>query len=604
MTTASASSIVAAAGGSFLLETRTPAEVFTPEDLNEEQRQIASTAAQFARDEILPNAAAIEAKQPGVLAGLMRKAGELGFTSVDIPEEYGGMEMDKITSMLVTDHLSVLASFSTAFGSHVGISTLPLVWYGTEEQKQRYLPKLATAEWVGGYGLSEASSGSDAMNIRTHATLSPDGSYYTLNGEKMWITNGGIAGLYTVFAKIVDPASGSEKFSAFLIERQTPGLTVGAEEHKLGIRGSSTCPLVLDNCKIPAANLLGEAGKGHHIAFNVLNVGRFKLGVACIGGARHALGHMIRYAKERKAFGKTIAEFGLIQRKISSSATRIYAAESMAYRTAGMIEARLAQLGPEKGRSPRETQRRIEEYAVECSILKVYGSEMLTLVADELIATMGGYGYVEEYPAERYYRDARINRIFEGTNEINRLIITGWLMKSSLSGQLPLLPAIKKLMDEVMQPPSFEAGSDAGELLAREAEALASAKKIALFAAGVASQRFMTALQDQQEVMADLAEIIMQVYALESALLRARKLAGAGRSSAEAAAAMTGLLADETIAMAEQASRRVLAACGEGDLLRTQLSILRRLARFTPGDAVGLSRIAARHCIQAERYPL
>ena len=604
MTTASASSIVAAAGGSFLLETRTPAEVFTPEDLNEEQRQIASTAAQFARDEILPNAAAIEAKQPGVLAGLMRKAGELGFTSVDIPEEYGGMEMDKITSMLVTDHLSVLASFSTAFGSHVGISTLPLVWYGTEEQKQRYLPKLATAEWVGGYGLSEASSGSDAMNIRTHATLSPDGSYYTLNGEKMWITNGGIAGLYTVFAKIVDPASGSEKFSAFLIERQTPGLTVGAEEHKLGIRGSSTCPLVLDNCKIPAANLFGEAGKGHHIAFNVLNVGRFKLGVACIGGARHALGHMIRYAKERKAFGKTIAEFGLIQRKISSSATRIYAAESMAYRTAGMIEARLAQLGPEKGRSPRETQRRIEEYAVECSILKVYGSEMLTLVADELIATMGGYGYVEEYPAERYYRDARINRIFEGTNEINRLIITGWLMKSSLSGQLPLLPAIKKLMDEVMQPPSFEAGSDAGELLAREAEALASAKKIALFAAGVASQRFMTALQDQQEVMADLAEIIMQVYALESALLRARKLAGAGRSSAEAAAAMTGLLADETIAMAEQASRRVLAACGEGDLLRTQLSILRRLARFTPGDAVGLSRIAARHCIQAERYPL
>ncbi|MGB9407630.1 MAG: acyl-CoA dehydrogenase family protein, partial [Terracidiphilus sp.] len=360
MTTASASSIVAAAGGSFLLETRTPAEVFTPEDLNEEQRQIASTAAQFARDEILPNAAAIEAKQPGVLAGLMRKAGELGFTSVDIPEEYGGMEMDKITSMLVTDHLSVLASFSTAFGSHVGISTLPLVWYGTEEQKQRYLPKLATAEWVGGYGLSEASSGSDAMNIRTHATLSPDGSYYTLNGEKMWITNGGIAGLYTVFAKIVDPASGSEKFSAFLIERETPGLTVGAEEHKLGIRGSSTCPLVLDNCRIPASNLLGEAGKGHHIAFNVLNVGRFKLGVACIGGARHALGHMIRYAKERKAFGKAIAEFGLIQRKISTSATRLYAAESMAYRTAGMIEARLAQLGPEKGRSPRETQRRIE----------------------------------------------------------------------------------------------------------------------------------------------------------------------------------------------------------------------------------------------------
>jgi alkylation response protein AidB-like acyl-CoA dehydrogenase len=597
MDASSSSSIVAAAGGSFLIETRTPAEVFTPEDLNEEQRQIAATAAQFARDEVLPNAAAIEAKQPGVLAGLLRKAGELGFTAVDIPEEYGGMGMDKTTSTLVTDHLSVLASFSTAFGAHVGIATLPLVWYGTEEQKQRYLPKLGSGEWVGGYALSEATSGSDAMNIRAKATLSADGSYYTLNGEKQWITNCGIAGLFTVFAKI-----DGEKFSAFLIERDTPGATVGAEEHKLGIRGSSTCPLVLSECKIPAANLLGEAGKGHHIAFNVLNMGRFKLGIACIGGARHALGHMIRYAKERHAFGKTIAEFGLIQRKISSSATQLYAAECMAYRTAGMIDAGLAQLGTEKAQNPREVQRRIEEYAVECSIIKVYGSEMLTLVADELIATMGGYGYVEEYPAERYYRDARINRIFEGTNEINRLIITGWLMKRAMSGELPLLGAIKSVMEEIIQPPSFDAASDAGGLLAREAEALAALKKIALFCAGVASQRFMAALQDEQEVMADLADIIMQVYALESALLRARKMAGA--NAAEAAAAMTGLLADESIALAEQAARRVLAACAEGDLLRTQLAILRRLARFTPADAVGLSRTVARHCLQLERYPL
>src|ERR1039457_6375782 len=496
MSAATSSPIIAAAGGSFLLETRTPAEVFTPEDLNEEQRQIASTAAQFARDEILPAAAAIEAKQPGVLAALMRKAGELGFASVDIPEEYGGMGMDKTTSTLITDHLSVLASFSTAFGAHIGISTLPLVWYGTEEQKQRYLPRLGSGEWIGSYGLSEASSGSDAMNIRTRATLSADGSTYTLNGEKQWITNCGIASLYTVFAKI-----DGEKFSAFLIERDTPGLTVGAEEHKLGIHGSSTCPLVLDGCKIPAGNLLGEAGKGHHIAFNVLNVGRYKLGVACIGGARHALGHMIRYAKARKAFGKAIAEFGLIQRKISSSATQLFAAESMAYRTVGMIDAALAQLSPDQAHSPREIQRRIEEYAVECSILKVYGSEMLTLVADEL--------------------------------------------------------------------------------LAREAEVLAAAKKMALFAAGVASQRFMTALQDEQEVMADLADIIMQVYGLESALLRARKLAVSGKGSGEAAAAMTGLLAYETIALADQAARRVLAACGEGDLLRTQLAILRRLAWFT-----------------------
>jgi butyryl-CoA dehydrogenase len=509
------------------------------------------------------------------------------------------MGMDKFTSTLVTDHLSMLASFSTAFGSHVGIATLPLVWYGTEEQKQRYLPKLGSGEWIGGYGLSEASSGSDAMHIRTRATLSPDGSTYTLDGEKMWITNCAIASLYTIFAKI-----DGERFSAFLVERDTPGLTVGAEEHKLGIRGSSTCSLVLDGCKIPASNLLGEAGKGHHIAFNVLNIGRFKLGVACVGGARLALGHMIRYAKERRAFGKAIAEFGLIQQKISSSATKLYAAESMAYRTAGMIDAGLSALGPELAHDPRETQRRIEEYAVECSILKVYGSEMLTLVADELIATMGGYGYVEEYPAERFYRDARINRIFEGTNEINRLIITGWLMKRAMSGKLPLLPAIKKLMDEVTQPPSFDSGANAGEPLARESEALSAAKKIALFAAGVASQRFMTEFQEQQEVMADLADMISQVYALESALLRARKLGVSGASSAEVAAAMTGLLADETISLAEQASRRVLAACSEGDLLRTQLAILRRLARFTPADSVGRSRTVARHCIQLERYPL
>jgi len=599
MSVATPSPIIAAAGGSFLLETRTPAEIFTPEDLNEEQRQIAATVAQFARDEILPLAAAVEAKEPGVIAGLMRKAGELGFTAVDIPEEYGGVGMDKITSTLITDHLSVLASFSTAFGAHVGIATLPLVWYGTEEQKRRYLPRLATGEWIGAYGLSESTSGSDAMNIRTRATLSADGSHYILNGEKQWITNCGIASLFTIFAKI-----DGEKFSAFLVERETPGLTVGAEEHKLGIRGSSTCPLALAECRVPAANLLGEAGKGHHIAFNVLNVGRFKLGVACVGGARHALTAMIRYAKERHAFGKPIAEFGLIQRKISSSAMRLFAAESMAYRTVGMIDAGLAALGPELDHSPRETQRRIEEYAVECSILKVYGSEMLTLVADELIATMGGYGYVEEYPAERTYRDARINRIFEGTNEINLLIITGWLMKRALSGQLPLLPAIKKLMDEVTQPPSFDSGADAGERLTREGDVLAAVKKIALFCAGVVSQRFMTALQDQQEVMADLAAIIMQVYALESALLRARKLAIAGHNSAEAAEAMTGLLADETMGLAEQASRRVLAACAEGDLLRTQLAILRRLARFTPANAIGLSRTVARHCIQLERYPL
>ncbi len=594
-----ASPIAAAAGGSFLLETRTPAEIFTPEDLNEEQRQIAATAARFAREEILPRVDAIEAKESGAMVQLLRKAAELGFTSVDIPEEYGGMGLDKVSSTIITDHISVLASFSTAFGAHIGIATLPLVWYGTEAQKQRCLPKLATCEWIGAYGLSEASSGSDAMNIHTRATLSEDGAHYILNGEKQWITNGGTADLYTVFAKI-----DGEKFSAFLIERGTPGLTVGAEEHKLGIRGSSTCPLVLQDCKIPKENLLGEAGKGHHIAFNVLNLGRLKLAVACIGGARHALAAMVCYAKERHAFGKAIAEFGLIQRKIAAAATQLYAAESMAYRTVGLIDAHLTNLAAEDPAQRIDVGRNIEEYAVECSILKVYGSEMLTLVADELIATMGGYGYTEEYPAERTYRDARINRIFEGTNEINRLIITGWMMKRAMSGKLPLLAAIKRVMDEVTQPPSLDGAASSGETLEREAAVLAAARKMALFAAGVASQRFLTDLENQQEIVADLADMISQVYALESALLRARKLAAAGRNSAEPAAAMTGLLADETMALAEHASRRVLAACGEGDALMTQLAILRRLARFTPADTVAASRTVAKHAIALERYPI
>jgi alkylation response protein AidB-like acyl-CoA dehydrogenase len=594
MSTVTGMPAVAAPGGSFLLESRTPAEVFTPEDLNEEQRHIAATAAQFARDEILPAADAIEAKEPGVLRSLLQKAAELGFTAVDIPEEYGGVGMDKTTSALVTDHISALASFSTAFGAQIGIGTLPLVWYGVEEQKKIYLPKLASAEWIAAYALSEASSGSDAMNIRTRATLSPDGRYYLLNGEKMWITNCGIADLYTIFAKI-----DGEKFSAFLVERTFPGLTVGAEEHKLGIRGSSTCPLVLQDCRVPVENLLGEPGKGHHIAFNVLNVGRFKLAIACVGGARMAIGHMIRYAKERKAFGKPIAEFGLIQRKIATAASRLFAAESMAYRTVGMIDAALSTADQN---DPREVQRRIEEYAVECSILKVYGSEMLGYVADELVATMGGYGYVEDYPAERFYRDARINRIFEGTNEINRLIITGWLMKRAMAGKLPLLGAIKHLMDEVMEPPSFDSAEDSGDLLAREAGILASARKVALFAAGVASQRYMTALDQQQEIMADLADMIAQVYALESALLRARKMAG--RTAGTVAAQMTGMLADETMALAEQAGRRVLAACAEGDMLRTQLSILKRLTRYAPADTVALGREVAQACVLADRYPV
>jgi alkylation response protein AidB-like acyl-CoA dehydrogenase len=596
------SPIVAARGGGFLIENRAPAEIFTHEDLNEQQLQIAATAARFGREEIQPIIEAIEARQPGVMIGLLRKAADLGFTAVDIPEEYGGLNLDSVSSILITDHISVLASFSTAFGAHIGIASLPLIWYGTEEQKQRYLPKLASCEWIGAYGLSEASSGSDAMHIRTRAVLSADSTYYTLNGEKQWITNGGIAGLYTVFAKIVDP-DGIEKFSAFLIERDTPGLTVGNEEHKLGIHGSSTCPLVLTDCKVPATNLLGEAGKGHRIAFNVLNVGRFKLCSACVGGARNAITHMARYAKERRAFGKPIGDFGLIQQKISTSIARLFAAESMVYRTAGMIDARLAQIGEDHEPTAHDTRTTVEEYAIECSIMKIYGSEMLSFVTDELVATMGGYGYVEEYPAERLYRDARINRIFEGTNEINRLIVSGWFMKRALKGQLPVMAAIKRVMEEIMEPLNFASGLDGDGLLARESSVLAAMKKIALFMAGVASQRFMMALENEQEVMADIADVISQVYAFESTLLRAHKLNVTGKAVAEVAASITGLLADESMALAEQAARRVLTACAEGDALQTQLAVLRRLARVTPGNAVAFSRTVAAATISSERYP-
>jgi alkylation response protein AidB-like acyl-CoA dehydrogenase len=600
-----ASTVVAAAGGSFLLESRTPEEAFTPEDLNQEQRQIAETASRFARERILPAVAQIEAKAPGIMRELMRDAADLGFTSVDVPEEYGGLGLDKVTSALVADQMSIVASVSTALGAHTGIGTLPLVWYGTEEQKQKYLPKLVSMEWVAAYALSEATSGSDAMNIRARAVLSEDGRHYVLNGEKMWITNAGIADLFTVFAKIVEQKSGEEKFSAFLVERSTQGLSIGKEEHKLGIRGSSTCALVFSDCRIPAANLLGEAGKGHHIAFNILNIGRFKLGVACLGGARHAIELAITYSKERKAFGKPIAEFGLIQRKIAASIIQLYVTESMAYRTAGMIDAALNALHESGANSPREIQKRIEEYAVECSILKVFGSEMLDFVSDELVQIMAGYGYVEDYPAERIYRDSRINRIFEGTNEINRLIITGWLMKRALGGQLPLMPAIKQLMDEITQPPGF-AEEDSEGSLARETKVLTNLRKVFLLAAGAASQRYMTALQDQQEVMADLADCVMAIFALESALLRARKLAGSGSASGSAtvAAAMTSAFADEALGTVEQAARRVLSACAEGDALSIQLTVLRRFCRIMPADSVGLQRTIARHFLALGKYRL
>ena len=580
-------------GGSFLIEERSPEDIMTPEDFSEEQRQIARTTTEFVRNEVLPAADKIEAKQFEVTRALLKKAGDLGLMAVDIPEAYGGLAMDKVTSAIVADHLSELASFTVAFSAHVGIGTLPIVWYGTDAQKQKFLPRMATGDLIGAYALSEATSGSDAMNIRTRAVLSSDGTHYLLNGEKMWISNAGFADLFTVFAKV-----DGEKFTAFLIEKGTPGLSIGKEEHKLGIRGSSTCPLVLSDCQVPVENLLGEVGKGHHIAFNILNIGRFKLGAACVGGARTTLNYALGYAKQRQAFGKPIAAFGLIQQKLADAAARLFAVESMAYRTVGMIDDALGALLGEAAENPREIQKNIEEYAVECSILKVWGSEMLEVVVDHAVQIYGGYGYVEEYPVERAYRDARINPIFEGTNEINRLIITGWLMKRAMAGKLPLLASIKKLMDEVLEPPSFEEDTDhSADPLYAESQLLASTKKLALFTAGVASQKYMNALADQQEVMADLADIIIQVYALESALLRARKLRARTLPLAPTAEAMVKLYAAKAMDTVELAARRIVAAVAEGDTLRVQLAIIRRLSRHIPEDVYATQRNIANHLV-------
>ena len=590
------------AGGAFLITNPSPESCFTPEDFTDEQRQIAETTADFATNEILPRVAEIEAKDFGLIRKLFEQAAELGLSAIDIPEEYGGLEMDKMTSALVAEHLSKNGSFSTSFSAHTGIGTLPLVWYGTDAQKRKYLPKIADGSIVAAYALSESSSGSDAVNAKTKAVLSEDGTTYTLNGEKMWITNGGFADLYTVFAKCLvteGKDAGKERLTAFLIERGTPGFSNGPEEHKLGIRGSSTTPLILTDCKIPAENLLGEVGKGHAIAFNILNVGRYKLGNAVLGGAKMSIRNAIGYAKDRKAFGKSISEFGLIQEKIADMATAIYVAETMIYRTVGLIDAALKELGEDQKHDTAAIQKRIEEYAVECSMVKVWASEMLDLVVDESLQIFAGYGYVEEFPAERAYRDARINRIFEGTNEINRLIITGMLMKAAMAGKLPLMPAIKGIMDEVMSGPSEKEEREGA--LAAEYELLAAAKKLTLFVAGSATQKYMQKIAEEQEVMGAISDMIMAVFTLEGAILRADKMAAKGMD-ATAANAMTRVYAVQAMEVIEKSARKVIAAVAEGDMARTQFAILRRLVKHDPADTITLRRQVAAHILGAGKY--
>jgi butyryl-CoA dehydrogenase len=590
-------------GGSFLLEERRPEEVFTPEDFTEQHLLIGQTAEEFAVNEILPNAEKIEHKDFSISRALVKKAGELGLSAVEIPEAYGGLDMDKVTAAVIADHIAKYAGFATTWGAHSGIGLLPLVYFGTEEQKKKYLPRLAAGEIVGAYALSETSSGSDALNCRARAQLSADGKHYVLNGEKMWITNAGFADLFTVFAKV-----DGDKFSAFLVEKTFPGISIGGEEHKLGIRGSSTCPVILNDCQVPAENLLGEIGKGHVIAFNILNVGRFKLGAMCVGGGRVSLENAIAYAKQRKAFGKVIADFGLVREKLANMATLLYVGESLVYRTVGMMDVALNEVDKSGADAMRETRKAIEEYAVECSIIKVWASEMIDYVVDESLQIYGGYGFVEEYPAERAYRDARINRIFEGTNEINRLIITGFLLKRAMTGQLPLMAAIKKLMEEVLSGPS--ASDEFEGALADERKLVAQAKRLGLFAAGAATQKYMQAIQDQQEIMGAIADMTIETYAMETAVLRAQKIAESGSSSSksETAAAlpiaMTRVYLTQAFEKVESAARKVIAAVAEGDMLRTQLAILRRLSKHEPFNTIELRQLIAQRVIERGKYTL
>jgi butyryl-CoA dehydrogenase len=586
------------AGGSFLLDFRRPEDVFTPEDFTDQHRLIAQTAEEFVDNEIVPNIGKMEGKDFSVSRALLKKAGELGLSSVEIPEAYGGLEMDKVTAAVIADRIAKYAGFATTWGGHTGIGTLPIVYFGTEEQKQKYLPRLASGELVGAYALSEATSGSDALNCRARATLAADGKHFLLNGEKMWITNAGFADLFTVFAKV-----GGEKFTAFLVERSFPGFSIGAEEHKMGIRGSSTCPVLLNDCQVPVENVLGEIGRGHLIAFNILNVGRFKLGAMCVGGARNSLDSAVAYAKQRPAFGKVIAEFGLVREKIANMAMLAYVGESLVYRTVGMMDAALSSVDKTAPDAAKQTLKAIEEYAVECSIIKVWASEMLDYVVDETLQIYGGYGFVEEYPAERAYRDARINRIFEGTNEINRLIITGFLLKRALSGQLPLMPAIRQIMDEVLSGPS--AGDDFEGLLAEEQKLVGSAKKLGLFAAGAASQKYMAAIQDQQEIMGAVADSVIEIYAMETVLLRTMKIALAqGDTAAALPVAMTRLYLTHGMEKVELAARRIIAAVADGDMLRAQLAILRRLAKRDPYNTIELQQHIAHKTIERGKHTL
>jgi len=576
-------------GGGFLIDPASPEYFFSPEDFTDEHRAIARTTEEFWTKEIAPNVDAIQHQEPGVAVAVLRKAGQLGLTSVHLPEKYGGMEMDLASAMLVAEGIAKDGSYAAWHGGQSGIGALPLLLFGTEEQKQRYLPRLANAELVAAYALSEPQAGSDALALRTRADLSPDGKHYILNGQKMWITNGGAADFYTIFAKV-----DGEKFTAFLVERKFQGVAAGAEEKKMGIKGSSTTAIYLDNVPVPVENVLGEIGRGHIIAFNILNIGRLKLGAFACGGSKEVLRVSLNYVKERKAFGKSIAEFGLIQHKLAEMAIRIFATEAATYRVVGLIESHLEGFSWEQPNAAQTELKAVEEFAAECSYIKIYASEMLDYVTDEGVQIHGGYGYHQDYVVERFYRDSRINRIFEGTNEINRLLATGMLLKRAQRGQLPLVEAVKNLQAEILGGPA--AGSGGSE----DARLVENAKKIALFSLGVAYQKFGASLEEQQEILASITDVAMNAFVMESVYLRAQKLMKLRKG--EIAADACPVFLRESMEIVESAARNVLAASSEGDALRTNLAVLKRFTKFEPVNAVAARRRIAERLLAAGRY--
>ena len=580
---ASATTETMARGCSWLIGETPPASVMTPEKLTEEHQLIRQAAAEFIAGEVMPANERLEKKDWALQRELIKKCGSLGLFGTNVPETYGGVDLDKIATLVVSEEIAKHASFGATFGAQANLTILPIFMFGTVAQKQRYLPGLIAGDVVGAYCLSESGAGSDALGAKTRAMKQADGSF-VLSGEKMWITNGGFADVYIVFAKV-----DGEHFTAFIVERQWAGVSSGKEEHKLGLHASSTTPVILQDVKVPADAVLGEIGKGHKVAFNVLNFGRFKLGAMCSGGAREAIGEAAKYASTRKQFGVAIATFGAIKHKLGEMTARQYALESMMYRTAGLIDQRIAGAPDKQADDPMPMLQALEEFAVEASIAKVLGSETVDYVIDENLQIHGGNGFVHDYPAEGHYRDARVNRIFEGTNEINRLLIPGLLMKKALKGELPLLAAAKQLQDEIMSP-SMALPETSDEPLLDETRACTVFKKVVLLVAGTAMQRYGTKLEQEQEVLSYLADILIDAYTAESAVLRARDAAARKLANADAHADAARVTTNEAAGRIELAARSCLAAMAEGDTLRTQLAALRRLMKVTPVNTVAMRR--------------